>query len=359
MDKFFCTNGVRFRQIPLYRTRRNLPDYGITGVPMPQEWIINYLFNRSQQVTLQNTLFRPEPTVCGVPQGSILGPLLFVLYIDDITTSLHQAKIVKYADDTVIFYSNKDAEVIQTVLNNEFSSMTNWLRNNELIINTKRGKTEVTLFGTSKRLCKLNNPPLKIVNNFGTIIYTKLYKYLGLILNETLNMSEHMKVTMKGARSRVNLLRRIRPLMDADTASLIFKVIILPILRYCPYSTFGNIPNYVENKVQNIENCAQKIIGKPLPYSTKNFQKRRIVTYVHQRLTNNVCKNFENYFEVIKSKINTRNNGTLIQLPKVKLEVTRKSFFFQDGYDYNREIRSGEKKKNVKAKNREFYNQQN
>ena len=81
----------------------NLPDYGITV--MPQEWIIDYLFNRSQQVTFQNTLSRPEPTVCGVPQGSILGPLLFVLYIDDITTSLHQAKIVKNADDTVIFYS--------------------------------------------------------------------------------------------------------------------------------------------------------------------------------------------------------------------------------------------------------------
>ena len=256
-----------------------------------------------------------------------MGPLLFVLYIDDITTSLHQAKIVKYADDTVIFYSNKDAEVIQTVLNNEFSSMTNWLRNNELIINKKRGKTEVTLFGTSKRLCKL-----KIVNNFETINYTKSYKYLGLILNETLNMSEYIKVTMKKSRSRVNLLRRIRPLIDADTASLIFKVMILPILTYCPYSTFGNIPNYVENKVQNIENRAQKIIGKPLPYSMKNFQKRRIATYVHQCLTNNVCKNFENYFEVIESKINTRNNGTLIRLPKVKLEVTRKSFFFQGGY---------------------------
>ena len=117
----------------------SLPDYGITV--MPQEWIINYLFNRSQQVTFQNTLSRPEPTVCGVPQGSILEPLLFVLHIDDITTSLHQAKIVKYVNDTVIFYSNKDAEVIQTVLNNGFSSLTNWLRNNELIINTKRGNT--------------------------------------------------------------------------------------------------------------------------------------------------------------------------------------------------------------------------
>ena len=142
--------------------------------------------------------------------------------------------------------------------------MTNWLRNNELIINTKGGKT-VTLPGTSKRLCKLNNPPLKIVNNFETINYT-------IILNETLNMSEHMKVTMKKARSRVNLLRRIRPLIDADTASLIFKVMILPILTYCPYSTFGNIPNYVENKVQNIENRAQRIISKHYLIVSRTFK---------------------------------------------------------------------------------------
>ena len=288
--------------------------------------------------------------------------MLFVLHIDDITTSLHQGKIVKYANDTVIFYASKNAEVIKTVLNNESSSMTNWLRNNELIINTKRGKTEVTLFGARKHLCKLNNPPLKIVNNFETINYTKLYKYLGLTLNETLNMSGRMKLTMKKARSRVNLLRRIQPLLDADTASLIFKVMILPILTYCLHYTFGNIPNYVENKVQNTENRSQKIIGKPLPYSMKNFQKQRIATYIHQCLTNNICKDFESYFEVIERKINTRNNGTLIRLLKVKPEVTRQSFFFQGGYEYNtlpREIRSEKNHKNFKAKIRKFYNQQN
>ena len=111
-----------------------------------------------------------------------------------------------------------------------------------------------------------------------------------------------------------------------------------------------------------IKNRAQKIIGKPLPNSMKNFQKRHIARYVHQCLTNNVCKNFKNCFEVIESKINTRNRGTLIRLPKVKLEVTRKSFFFERGYEYNtlpREIRSEKNHKNFKAKIRKFYNQQN
>ena len=85
----------------------------------------------------------------------------------------------------------------------------------------------------------------------------------------------------------------------------------------------------------------------------KNFQKRRIATYVHQCLTNNVCKNFENYFEVTESKINTRNSGTLIRLPKVKVEVTRKSFSFQGGYEYNtsfREFRSENNHQNFKGK---------
>ena len=93
MSKAFDTVGHA-------RIINKLHDYDIMG--MPQEWIITSLFNRSQQVNFQNTLSRPEPTVCGVPQGSIMGPLLYVLYIDDIAASFPQAKIVKYVDDMVI-----------------------------------------------------------------------------------------------------------------------------------------------------------------------------------------------------------------------------------------------------------------
>ena len=126
---------------------------------------------------------------------------------------------------------------------------------------------------------------------------------------------------------------------------------ILPILTYCPYSTFENIPNYVENKVQNIKNRAQKIIGKPLPYSNKNFQKRRIATYVNQCLTNNVCKNFENYFQIIESKINTRSNRTLIFANRFSFKVDTNIILYLVKLDLKK------KKKKFKAKIRKFYNQ--
>ena len=140
------------------------------------------------------------------------------MYINDITTSLQKAKIIKYPDDTVIFFADKDIKVIEEVPTNEFTSLTNWLKNNGLIINTKSGKTEVMLFGTSNLLRKLPKPPLEIKHNFETLNYISTYKYLGKILNETLNMSDHTRASLKRVTSRINLLKKIRNLIDSSTA---------------------------------------------------------------------------------------------------------------------------------------------
>ena len=92
-----------------------------------------------------------RPIFTGVPQGIIPGPLLFLIHFNDVHKSLSYSKII-YADDTVIFTSSKHLDVTQNNLSEDISSLASWFRDNELIIYLRKGKTEVMLFGTAKRL---------------------------------------------------------------------------------------------------------------------------------------------------------------------------------------------------------------
>ena len=108
---------------------QKLPKFGTTGIP--QKWFCSYLFGRYQHVSYQNILSTAEPIYCGVPQGSILGPLRFLLHFNDATNVLlTKCKIVKYADDTVLFYSHKNSKEIESVLNCDFNYLCHWLEEN-------------------------------------------------------------------------------------------------------------------------------------------------------------------------------------------------------------------------------------
>ena len=132
-----------------------LPTFGITGIAL--DWFTNYLFDRSQSVAIDDVLSEPTPILCGVPQGSILGPVLFLLLFNDSPSSLKNCNILKYADDTVLYVTHKDINVVRDLLNKNFCSFCSWLDENQLLINTKRGKTEFMVFGSSKRLKQLKN----------------------------------------------------------------------------------------------------------------------------------------------------------------------------------------------------------
>ena len=90
---------------------------GIRGIP--HKWIENYLSNRKQYVTINSANSNMLNVVCGVPQGSILGPLLFLIYINDIQCSSNFLSFIKFADDTSIFFTHKDIPCITTTFNKE------------------------------------------------------------------------------------------------------------------------------------------------------------------------------------------------------------------------------------------------
>ena len=115
-------------------------------------WFTSYLSDRFQAVSLDNELSSPLAVLSGVPQGSILGPVLFTLYINDLPSCVDVCKVMMYADDTVIFFSAPLISEIELQLNLELINLSEWLSTNKLILNLT--KTEFMVFGTHQRLCR-------------------------------------------------------------------------------------------------------------------------------------------------------------------------------------------------------------
>ena len=155
-----------------------LSRYGISDGEL--EWFKDYLFSRKAVVSYNNCLSDQHEIYSGVPQGSILDPLLFLLFFNDITDVVKYSKVIKYADDTVLYVADKQTQSIRAKLDEDMELIANWLKENELVINLKKGKTESLLFGTAKRR-NMQSEPLEVFFPFPTrtpITDTREYKYL-------------------------------------------------------------------------------------------------------------------------------------------------------------------------------------
>ena len=205
-----------------------LSAYGIKGVKL--EWFTNYLFSHKQQVVLQNTKSECELISCGVPQGSILGPVLFVLYFNDFSKTLFKSEVFMFSDDTVVFYAGKSAEEIESVLNSELENIFRYFIKNDLIVNLKKGKTETLLFGTRRKLNMLHG---RLALKFGPfeINSTKSHKCLVSVIDKSLTLSENFNCSYKKASSR-RVLNALRPNLDDKTDTLIYTTMVTPLLMF-------------------------------------------------------------------------------------------------------------------------------
>ena len=169
------------------------------------KWIENYLSNRSQS-TLANGILSPSNAItCGVPQGSVLGPLLFLVYVNDLSNILKEAGHYLYADDTVIFKSGTNIQTVLNSLQKDLNGYWSWCNANKLTINTK--KTNYVIYGTNQRVSKIRHSSLSLQNDL--LQRTPSYKYLGVHIDSHLSFNTHVDNCCKIVSHKLYLLSKV------------------------------------------------------------------------------------------------------------------------------------------------------
>ena len=219
------------------------------------EWCRNYLTGRNQCVKIANEVSSKLQITCGVPQGSILGPLFFLIYVNDLLDRFvgSEIYITLYADDTVLYTSDKCSSAASRRLENGLEELSSWCNENKLTINVRKTKHMIVL-------------PVNAVNNGNRVLLngTELdivhcYNYLGVIIDDTLSFTSFLKEKCNKVNARIYQLGRMRKYISNDIASLIYKQTILPICEYADLmvesSPAGNIA-----RLQTLQDRALRII---------------------------------------------------------------------------------------------------
>jgi hypothetical protein len=201
--------------------------YGIRGIVL--DWFKSYLSNRVQYVNINNSNSSCLSITCGVPQGSILGPLLFILYINDIVNVSKLARYIMFADDTNLFFSHADINMLYKVINDELVLISKWFKLNKLSLNIK--KTNYILFCSSNK--KIDNKGLDIFIDNTKIEQVTKSKFLGVIITDNLKWNEHIKTISCKISKNIGVIFKIRNNLDKDTLLMLYHSLIQPYLEYC------------------------------------------------------------------------------------------------------------------------------
>ena len=180
-----------------------LEHYGIRGIAL--KWIKSYLTNRMQCTEIGDTQSELELIKCGVPQGSVLGPLLFLIYINDIINSSKLFKFTLFADDTSLYYSCKSTNNLENIINGELAKISDWLSANRLSLNVAKSKL---LYFTNKNRNALKDIEIKI--NGELLKEVDSAKYLGVYMDNKLSWNVHINNIKLRLSKGISMLAKIR-----------------------------------------------------------------------------------------------------------------------------------------------------
>ena len=316
--------------------------YGIRGLAL--DWIKDYFAKRSQYVQFNGTDSTCKDIKCGVPQGSILGPLFFLIYVNDLSNASDILKFILFADDTNLFFSHKDPDYLISTVNEELSKLDNWFKANKLSLNVK--KCNFIVFKPRQKRVNLdfsvtiNNNPLKRVNEV---------VFLGVVIDEHVNWKPHIANVASKISRAVGIMFKSRFFLSKSSLCTLYFSLVYPYLHYCIISWGSTYPTNL-NRLFLLQKRAVRIITKasfdahtdPI-FKELNLLKLHQIysfqlgTFMFLYKKNSLPQSFTTFFPVVNQihNYNTRTAASFY-IPSCRTKIRQFSIKYQGPTFFNK-----------------------
>ena len=325
----------------------------------------NYLENRQQIVFYNGTKSDTSNITCGVPQGSVLGPLLFILYINDIYAVSDNLDFTLFADDTSILNTNKNLNDLQAETNEELKKLNDWFKANKLSLNIS--KTKYIIF--SSRKIKIAKNQIVIKLNENPLERVESTKFLGVYVDKHLLWKEHIKIVESKIAKTIGLLYKVKYLLNRKAMMTIYNSLFLSYINYCNIIWGNNYKTYL-NKILRYQKSFLRIITSSdyRAHTLEYFKQYKLLNifelikyntaqfvYCWIKRINEFSKIFSNFYNVntdIHSH-NTRQKEDIHPI-KFKSNVGKYSLKYQGAIVWNKIESDIKKAKSLNIFKREY-----
>jgi hypothetical protein len=312
--------------------------FGISDLAL--KLLTSYLQNRTQTVCIDSHFSPPSPLSTGVPQGSVLGPLLFSLYTTPLSHTLQKSGISFhfYADDTQLYISFPPVLSASplSLLSSTLDLVHTWFTNNRLCLNPT--KTEYIIIGSTLQCSKLSSTTVSISGN--SIAPVKSARNLGIIFDSDLSLHKHISSICQTSFYHIRQLRQIRSSIDVNSATILANALVHSKLDYCN-SLYYSLPSSSIHRLQLVQNSLARVV---LPSTLRHHHITPVLKRLHwlpveQRIKYKIAtityKSLDHHqpsylFELLSSVPQSgrrSSSNKLLSLQRVNSKLGERSFF--------------------------------
>lgn len=311
-------------------------------------WFTSYLSNRHQQVNISSKLSSSKEISVGVPQGSVLGPLLFIIYINDLPQHIKYCILELFADDATLYTSGPKVPSICSLLEADLNNFCEWCLENDMILNIP--KTKAIYISSKQRINKIMADPPKLEAAGEEIQVSDKEKLLGVHIDSTLSWTYQVEATIKKCNSLLFLLNRIKQYLSIPVRKLFYNAYILPHLDYC-CTIWGNANIELLNTVVKFQKrAARSILDKPIETpSNEMFTQLRWMTFPERvnyqkailvyKIMHNLTPSYLQTLFQFTNEVHTRNLRStaenLLYVPKPNYEIYRNTLAYSGSKIWN------------------------